>query len=380
MRLNIIFSGILILGFGGASACVAQETFSATDQWTGEWGAYSLVPPHGLAFREYLGERIAISDCAGSHCKLEMTVETGDGHCDTSGQGTVTIQSSSSAMASLSGSKCTVTLRRSGTEETPVIQADNGTPGCSDFCTPGASFNRAFPLRSRTRYFGDDIQSCYLGTSPAQMAICKNKALADQEYAWRMLALDVADLEQKNSQKESDLSTLLAKCDPAADPVICMKNKLDASIADLNQRKQAWLSQVTAAGSPEEASRKIAAISGRYRHSFTSGDVQGDTFKAVDKLQIAGVSGTSIHYSLYLNFYNGHTCSREGTAVYKANGAFIDEVKDDSAETCYFEIIPTSTGVRLNDPNGACKAQSCGARGGYNGAGFSFAQRVRSAP
>jgi hypothetical protein len=72
-------------------------------------------------------------------------------------------------------------------------------------------------------------------------------------------------------------------------------------------------------------------------------------------------------------FYNGHECSREGEATYTSRGVFLDH--DALGDKCYFEIIPTTTGIKLGDPTKECRESSCGNRGTYDHGFFSFKTR-----
>ncbi|UWZ86377.1 hypothetical protein [Occallatibacter riparius] len=62
-------------------------------------------------------------------------------------------------------------------------------------------------------------------------------------------------------------------------------------------------------GDREEAAAKLGAIMGEYRHSFENGDVEGEKYRSTNVL-----SRFDSHYELALEFYNGHTCEREGNA------------------------------------------------------------------
>jgi hypothetical protein len=124
----------------------------------------------------------------------------------------------------------------------------------------------------------------------------------------------------------------------------------------------------------ERASRLIAALDGAYQLSFASGTVAGETYIATDSLVLVRASDTELHFSLRLNFYNGHTCSAEGTAEYQPNGQFVYRRRFDKRE-CVLEIVPTDKAILLRDPTGNCRIDTCGLRGGYQGA--SFARSLR---
>lgn len=166
-------------------------------------------------------------------------------------------------------------------------------------------------------------------------------------------------------------------CDSAGEIAKCLTDDFAQSTKELEARQAAWLEGVTAPGNPGKAAQAATAIVGSYRHSFPNSDVQGDNFLSTDTLKITELPDNAIHYSLELQFYNGHECSLEGTANFRRAGFFVDQQKTDQLKfpLCVLEILPDENGVKIADPTGACKMMSCGERGGYNGAQFSFKDR-----
>ena len=129
----------------------------------------------------------------------------------------------------------------------------------------------------------------------------------------------------------------------------------------------------------ERAARLIAALEGTYQLSFESGTVGGETFVATDRLTVTKASDNTVHFSVHLNFYNGHECNAEGTAEYQPNGAFVYRERVDKRE-CVLEIVPTDKAILLRDPTGNCKVNTCGLRGGYQGASFARSLRKPATP
>lgn len=132
-------------------------------------------------------------------------------------------------------------------------------------------------------------------------------------------------------------------------------------------------------GDPAEGGRLARKIAGSYRHAFQNGDVQGHSYRSIDRLVIEPVGAASIHFDADLNFSNGHVCSLSGGALYRQNGSF---VFDDDPENqhldqqlCRLAIEPAANGVKFHDLTGGCQLY-CGTRGSWDGAGFTFAQRV----
>jgi hypothetical protein len=145
----------------------------------------------------------------------------------------------------------------------------------------------------------------------------------------------------------------------------------------MGRAKRNTLADLTSPGDPGKADALIDKISGEYRASFENMDISGGRFTSTDTLTIERLSKTSIRYSVSLNFFNGHTCSRSGVAEYKQNGSFVSHARTPMGE-CYFELIPTEKGISFWDPTLVCRQVSCGMRGGYDNEGFTFAQKQSS--
>ena len=227
-----------------------------------------------------------------------------------------------------------------------------------------------------------------MGTShayvdPAMLTLCISKELSELQSKWQLLFYKVADLGEQRSglaegiQEQAAQEDLMRNCDRAGQIAKCLTDGFAQSTKELEARQAAWLERVTAPGDSGRAAQVAAAIVGSHQRSFPNGDVQGGNFLSTDKLKISELPNNAIHYSLELQFYNGHECSLEGTATYKRGGFFVDQQKTDQPKfpLCVFEILSDENGVKFADPTGACKMMSCGERGGYNGAQFSFKDR-----
>jgi hypothetical protein len=81
-----------------------------------------------------------------------------------------------------------------------------------------------------------------------------------------------------------------------------------------------------------------------------------------------------------LNFYNGHECSLSGGALYRKDRSFVFDDSPRNAlsdtQTCRLAIILSDDGVKFRDITGGCKVNYCGVRGGWNGEGFMFKERI----
>ena len=343
-----------------------------TSVWAGEWGQFQRIQ---LAGAQYEGAALSVTDCVGQHCTFTLQVKGSKSHGD--GSGDLQIESDREAVAHLKVSgnyKCSPLLEMTGTAD-PVITVKSQDEGCSDFCTPGASFVHSYPLHSRAAFFGSDIAACYAAPGPAQTALCASQPLSQQENQWMRLEWEVMNLGTPALNEKTDRQNMLDDCDGSSKPAGCLANTFQQSMQKLDERKSAWQRDVTEPGNVQEAARKIASVSGYYRHSFKNGDVQGDTFQSTNKLWISKASDHAIRYLVNLEFYNGHSCSRSGEASYKRGGMFVDQEQDASGKMCVFELIPTASGLQLGDPTGVCRMSDCGARGGYGGAFFPFTDR-----
>lgn len=353
--------------------------------WAGEWGTFARIPAAGHIAEHYEGVGLSITACSARQCHFSFEILGPTFHGEA--QGDLLAESDSEAVAHLSyGTEynCTLALQKSASDQ-PSILATHRDGDCSPFLTPGATFEHTYPLRSRTPFFfTDDLPACFVAKSRAWVTLCASQTLSQQEHDWMLLVWDVSDLVSHPGEPRLDLpadrASILQSCDAAPDPGACLASAFAQSFAELNARKEAWKASVTEPGDPSEATRAIAAITGIYRHSFPNGDVQGDTFQSTDILEIQPVSGTSIHVAVHLEFFNGHECNHQGVAGYRRSGIFAEQLRDGQGKLCVFEVVPTGTGVQLADPTGMCRMMDCGARGGYNGAAFSFDERVQPAP
>jgi uncharacterized protein len=366
-----------------ALAAICALTFLSAhaqdpNNWAGEWGEFHGIP--SIPAAPLQGASLSISECNGDTCKISALVHgTSNSNCEADGK--LTIASSTEATAHLMAfgeEKCSLTLLRSEGSP-PSISAEPGRGDCASYyCTPGAGLTQKYVFRSRSQFYGDDEAACFAEPTASRAAICTSKPLADLQKQWRDLVWEVADLGSPHLDDRDEQQKLLASCDSSSDAAACLDKAFHASMDQLNERKTSWLTSVTLPGDETEAAKQSEAINGRYVHSFSNGDVQGDTYRSKDTLNISRLSGDSISYSLDLNFFNGHSCSRKGVATYRKGGFFVEKSKGVTAEkTCYFEIIPTEDGVKLGDPTGACRETDCGARGGYTSAGFSFHEKVQ---
>ncbi len=354
--------------------------------WQGEWGSFTGA--HAEA-----GRRISIGNCKGDTCMFALEVRSAAGNAGTTGEQTFTVGADGTATAQLpdSGRKafCSLRLQRTGGEK-PAVQVTASGAVCTSYyaTSPLVSFTGVYPQQVSVQYGGMHIDECYLRQSPALLAICTHPALDTLERQWERLATEfplrpaAAGAPTRYEQVQAADRTLIGACDHDAQPERCLTEHYSAEIAAMQAKQTAYLAGTEERGDPTVGRPLARRIAGQYRNREQNGDVQGHTFMTTDTLTIAPVGAASIHFKTFLNFFNGHSCSLEGGALYRQDGSF---VFDDTAENapagapaCRLAIVPSNTGITFRDINGSCKSY-CGERGGWNGAGFSFTQRVHTA-
>jgi hypothetical protein len=371
---------LLLFSLSGASA-------QQSSPWQGEWGAFTGGDAE-------LGQRLSIHDCQGAECRFLIESRSPAGHSETASGQTLTLQSSTEAVAILPGatSNATCTLhfvRQTEPKPSITVQA-TGDPCTSYYSTsPAVSMSGTYPLRSTTNYVGLNADACFLNGSAARIATCTHPDLAGLEQKWQGLA-EKYPLQPPASKDQSAYEHLLQmdaailhQCDANANPALCLTVRYTTDITAMQAKQTTYLDGTVERGDPAVGGRLAAKIAGRYRHRMKNGDVEGNRYTTTDTLTIRPVGAASIHFDAELNFFNGHTCSLSGGALYRKDGSFVFDdspAHNDLPNTpvCRLAIIPTPTGVKFNDINGACK-DYCGERGGWGGEGFTFKERVSDA-
>jgi hypothetical protein len=350
--------------------------------WQGEWGAFT--DPSATT-----GQRLTISDCTATTCTFAVSVRVPGGNCGTASKASFTIASPTEATATLPGESasqtCKLQLHR---DPKSITVSATGKTCTSYYCTsPTITLAHTYPLRSPSIYVGPHADACLANASPATVATCTDPALAKLEQQWQDLYADFP-LAPDPNMSENGYShavgidaTILKHCDNAPDPTQCLHDRFTADIALMTAKQTDHTAGYTERGDPATASALAQKIAGKYRHSFANADVQGDHYRSTETLTLTPVGQASIHFAVHLEFYNGHTCDLSGGALYRKNGSFVFDAdpKDhlDSEPVCHLGIKPTAKGVEFEDYTGGCKIIACGERGGWNGAAFTFAERVK---
>jgi len=351
--------------------------------WQGEWGAFV-----GRDAQD--GRRLSIYGCMNTACMFSVEARSKAGHTEATSQ-SLTIMTGTEAVAVLSGetsdSVCRVHFeRQAGATPGIVVQAVGDT--CTRYysTSPAVTMSGDYPFRSATNYGGIHVDECFLDDSASRIATCMRPEVSVLEQKWQELAWEypLQPPASKNKPayehtKEMD-DAILSSCDRDLNAAKCLTVRYTTEIAAMQVKKDAYLDGTIERGDPAEGGRMAAKIAGQYRHRFANGDVQGDKFTSTDTLTIRPVGVASIHFDVELNFYNGHECSLSGGALYRKDRSFVFDDSPRNAlsdtQTCRLAIILSDDGVKFRDITGGCKVNYCGVRGGWNGEGFMFKERI----
>jgi len=301
-------------------------------------------------------------------------------------EGKLEIESPTSAVAHLitdtgaGGEICSLALAKTSGKDASIT-VTNRTGDCSFFALPGASFEHQYAFRAKTPFYWWDIPLCFLDESRARAAFCTSKTLSKQGKDWISASQSLAESGGPDFEREDvALAKVFKSCDAAEDAGACLSKAFDTSALnrELWKREDEREAAVTEPGDPNTAKRIIQKIQGTYRSSAGCGDFD-HTAQCTDKLVIRRVSDTAIHVDVVLHFFMGGTCAHHGVATYRRGGSFVHQVKNEDGDLCIFEVIPTSKGITLGDSTRNCRADECCMRGGYDGAEFSWRDKVKGA-
>ncbi len=100
---------------------------------------------------------------------------------------------------------------------------------------------------------------------------------------------------------------------------------------------------------------KTSGVQGRYTVAHKVGEDD-----APDCLSVSA-QGEDLKFSMGLEFAMGHTCEMSGVAVKKGDGVW--EHASAQAEGCVLRIQKNATSLVVEDVEGKCRVEFCGARG-----------------
>ena len=369
MQITRLVSLLLALA---TATCYAQQ---ATSPWQGEWGDDD--PSAG---------RLTISECNGQACTFTLS----HGGCIVSRNPALQLLSLTEAKADIPDQdgklSCHLDLQRNPSSAKPIINVKQTGNGCAYYCIPGGTgFDTQVTQRSPVVYFGSHSEECMQGAGPARMAACLDASLATLEEEWDSLfdEFPLLPVTKNSNQYQQSIqldAAIIAQCNTASDPAQCVRTRFTTDIALMKAKRDAFIAGYTERGDPAEGGRLARSIAGHYRHTFANGDVQGHSYRSTDTLSLTPVGKASISFDAELHFFNGHSCSLSGGALYRKDGSFVfdDDASNPTSPddpVCELAIIPSSKGITFKDLTGGCK-NYCGARGSWNGEGFTFGERV----
>ena len=120
------------------------------------------------------------------------------------------------------------------------------------------------------------------------------------------------------------------------------------------------------AAGAEAMSGLPAQMAGVYKTRFKNALVGGETYVSEDILEIVPYRSKAAYFRLHLDFYNGHECSISGIAEATADTLIYRGPDDVDGHPCMLSLRRARDGVHISEgENGACRNQTCGARGGY---------------
>lgn len=114
---------------------------------------------------------------------------------------------------------------------------------------------------------------------------------------------------------------------------------------------------------------KAPGVQGRYTVAHKAGEDD-----ALDCLSVS-TQGEDLKFSMGLEFAMGHTCEMSGVAIKKGDGVW--EHASAQVEGCVLRIEKNATSLVVEDAEGKCRVEFCGARGSI-GHTFPLAVRVDS--
>jgi hypothetical protein len=358
----------------------------AQSPWQGEWGSFSDA-------KTMLGGRVSISGCKDNTCQFDIERNSGTGRVGTSANKEMKLLSETTATARLDGGEgdCVLAFTRQGDMKPGIVIAATGKSCLSYYGTgTNATFAGTYPLRSKTNYTESHRDECFFDDSPAKLTICSSPELAKLEQDRELLADEFplhppAKDENVTMVGTHENEAILGACDKDHRPAQCLESHYRSDIQAMQAKKDAYIDGTTQRGDAAQGHELALKIAGRYRHTFGNADVQGHEYNSTDTMTLKPVGAASISFEIELNFYNGHSCSISGGALYRKDGSFVFD--DDPAKAvapfsaCRLALIPDAKGVTFKDIEGsACKMSYCGARGSLDGGGFTFNQRVAATP
>jgi hypothetical protein len=131
----------------------------------------------------------------------------------------------------------------------------------------------------------------------------------------------------------------------------------------------------TPSRSEEPAQQLPASLAGVYRHDFANGLADGTKYRSENVLTILPRSATEAYFHAHLEFFNGHLCEIDGIADWHGDTLVYHGPDSVTGAACVLRLQVADGLIRLADPKGGCRADTCGARGQYDGVTFALSSR-----
>lgn len=119
----------------------------------------------------------------------------------------------------------------------------------------------------------------------------------------------------------------------------------------------------------------VDAIAGVYKSQFKNATVAGEKYESEDILEIVKVSPTSAYVRAHYEFFNGHQCNINGVAKAEGDALVYRGDTDSQGRQCVLSVKVSGGKITLDDKDGVCGRETCGARGMYNGKSFAFSKK-----
>ena len=115
-----------------------------------------------------------------------------------------------------------------------------------------------------------------------------------------------------------------------------------------------------------DGGRLPTLMAGVYKTRFKNALVGGETYVSENILEIVPTHGRTAYFRVHLEFYNGHECAISGIAEARTDTLVYRGPDDVDGQPCVLSLRRAHDGVHIYEgENGACRNQTCGARGGY---------------
>lgn len=118
----------------------------------------------------------------------------------------------------------------------------------------------------------------------------------------------------------------------------------------------------------------LDAVAGVYKFSFQNAMADGTKYRSEDILEIVKVDPHRAYVRADLQFANGHACKIYGVAGVEGD-SLVYRTKTTDHRDCTLTLRFADGKITFHDQGQACRVDTCGARGLYDGMSFAAASR-----